>query len=180
MAELFQNKFRIPSARLLTWDYGSPGFYFVTICTRKHFHYFGSIVKSDDTAYLQKSSIGQFAEETWFETPSLRADMNIELGEFIVMPNHIHGIIMIGGNEYNRKLQDWTPNIFGPQRHNLSSLIKGYKAAVTSYAKKLGKEFGWQERFHDHIIRTQQSFYSISNYIINNPNKWEKDKFYKS
>jgi REP element-mobilizing transposase RayT len=178
MAELFQDKFRIPSARLQTWDYGSPGFYFITICTQKHFHYFGSIVKTKDDANLQASPIGQFAEDAWFKTPVLRPDMNIELGEFIVMPNHVHGIIMIGGNKYNRKMQNWAPNAFGPQKHNIASILKGYKASVTNYAKKLGKEFGWQPRYYDHIIRSQKSFEHISNYIINNPNNWQKDMFH--
>jgi putative transposase len=66
-------------------------------------------------------------------------------------------------------------NQFAPQSKNLSSIIRGYKSAVTTYARKNGIEFDWQPRFHDHIIRSMDDY---SNYIINNPVKWQADKFY--
>jgi len=69
-------------------------------------------------------------------------------------------------------------NQFAPQSKNLSSIIRGYKSAVTTYARKNGIEFDWQPRFHDHIIRSMDDYHRISNYIINNPNKWETDKFH--
>lgn len=99
--------------------------------------------------------------------------MNLELGEFVVMPNHIHGIIMIGSNEYNSQRRDAMhcvstnandteyKNQFAPQSKNLSSIIRGYKSAVTSYARKNGIEFDWQPRFHDHIIRSIDDYHRI-------------------
>jgi hypothetical protein len=69
-------------------------------------------------------------------------------------------------------------NQFAPQSKNLSSIIRGYKSAVTTYARKNRIEFDWQPRFHDHIIRSIDDYHRISNYIINNPAKWEDDKFY--
>lgn len=101
--------------------------------------------------------------------------MNLELGEFVVMPNHVHGIIIIGANEYNAPLDasDTNPtNQFAPQSKNLSSIIRGYKSAVTTYARKNNIAFDWQPRFHDHIIRSMDDYHRISNYIINNPAKW--------
>jgi putative transposase len=71
-------------------------------------------------------------------------------------------------------------NLFAPQSKNLSSIIRGYKSAVTIYARKNNIDFNWQPRFHDHIIRTMDDYYKISNYIINNPAKWIEDKFYTS
>jgi hypothetical protein len=71
-------------------------------------------------------------------------------------------------------------NQFAPQSKNLSSIIRGYKSAVTIYARKNNIDFNWQPRFHDHIIRTMDDYYKISNYIINNPAKWIEDKFYTS
>ena len=97
MSGLYQNKYRISSARLQSWDYASEGLYFVTICTQNREQYFGRVIGDK----LKLSSIGDVALDEWFKTPGLRPDMNLELGEFVVMPNHIHGIIIIGKNQYN-------------------------------------------------------------------------------
>ena len=192
----FKNKYRIASARLQNWDYGSPGLYFITICTKNRECYFGEILETDvvDTpcmAYLRANKIGQIAETEWLKTPELRPDMNIELGEFVVMPNHFHGIIIIGKNKYNNDCRDamhgistttiktTTKNKFGPQIKNLGSIIRGFKSSVTTFATKNNIVFGWQERFHDHIIRNHDEYLRISNYIINNPANWGKDKFFK-
>lgn len=200
MSILFNNKYRIPSARLQNWNYANEAIYFVTICTQNRKNYFGeivrvqspSIIETQCVASLQPTEIGQIAHSEWYKTIELRPDMNIELGEFVVMPNHIHGIIIIGSNEYNtqRDIQrrdakhrvstnDEYKNQFAPQSKNLSSIIRGYKSAVTTYARKNDIEFNWQTRFHDHIIRSVGDYHRISNYIINNPAKWQNDKFYK-
>ena len=196
---LFQNKYRIPSARLQNWNYANPGMYFVTICTQNRENYFGEIVESVETrslaesqlpavetrciASLQPTEIGKIVESEWIKTIELRPDMNIELGEFIVMPNHFHGIIIIGKNEFNGAGKDAmhrvsTENQFGSQSKNLASILRGYKSAVTTYARKNNIPFVWQPRFHDHIIRSDDAFNRISNYIVNNPANWKKDKFY--
>ncbi len=70
-------------------------------------------------------------------------------------------------------------NQFAPQSKNLASIIRGYKSAVTTYARKNGIIFDWQPRFHDHIIRSMDEYHRISNYILNNPTKWYNDKFYQ-
>lgn len=64
-------------------------------------------------------------------------------------------------------------------KNSISSIVGGYKAAVTKHANRLGYEFGWQTRFHDHIIRDEKAFDKISNYIINNPSNWKEDRFYQ-
>ncbi|MDI9320647.1 MAG: hypothetical protein QM530_09265 [Phycisphaerales bacterium] len=197
MAQLFNNKYRIPSARLQNWNYANEAMYFVTICTQNRGNYFGKIV---DTI-LQPTEIGKIAYSEWYNSIKMRPDMNLELGEFVVMPNHIHGIIIIGANEYNSTLDTQRSdrkdamhcvstnanandteykNQFAPQSKNLSSIIRGYKSAVTTYARKNGIEFDWQSRFHDHIIRSMDDYHRISNYIINNPTKWQEDKFYNA
>ena len=178
MSELFQNKYRIPSARLQTWNYADEGMYFITICTAERHYYFGRITEKK----MQLSQLGKIAETEWMKTRELRPDINLLLGEFVVMPNHIHGIIMIGANQYNDNgiCRDAMHRVsmFGPQRKNLASVIRGYKSAVTTYARKNNIPFGWQPRFHDHIIRTMADYYRISNYIINNPAKWQDDEFH--
>jgi REP element-mobilizing transposase RayT len=173
----FNNKYRIESARLKNWDYSQRGVYFLTLCTAGREPFFGKI--ENDTMLL--SDIGKIVEEEWIKNPEIRPDMNIELGEFVVMPNHFHGILFIGSNEFNSNINDDEDykNQFGPQSKNLSSIIRGFKSAVTVQARKINPEFGWQSRFHDHIIRNPKSYDVISQYIIDNPKKWGDDEFNK-
>ncbi len=227
MAELFKNKYRISSTRLQTWNYANAGMYFITICTANRVCHFGEIVNGTAHTQIQLTEIGETAHTEWLKCVELRPDMNLELAEFVVMPNHFHGIIMIGENKYNRgdgngdhhgdrngdrngnRNRDGdndgrdamhrvstgidTPNRvptvvtndnpaknkFGPQSKNLGSIIRGYKSAVTTHARKNNIAFDWQPRFHDHIIRSMDEYHRIANYILNNPRQWQKDKFYK-
>ena len=102
MSEKFQNKYRIPSARWQQWDYASEGLYFITICTKNHQHFFGEI--KDGKMIL--NDFGKIVQNEWIKSIEIRPDMHLELGEFIVMPNHFHAVIMIGENMYNTKLGD--------------------------------------------------------------------------
>ena len=128
-------------------------------------------------AALRGTEIAAVAYHEWFKTLELRPDMNIELGDFIIMPNHIHGIIMIGPNTYNTQpftVDDITvyKNQFVPQSKNLASIIRGYKSAVSMYARMHDIEFEWQSRFHDRVIRSLEEYVNVSYYILNNPDKW--------
>lgn len=189
----FKNKYRIPSARLQHWNYGAMGSYFITICTKNREHFFGEIIKDK----MQLTELGKITEIEWLKTLELRPDMKLELGEFVVMPNHFHAIIIIGENEYNSQQNDnshrrvstqsdsshcvstqsdstisETGNKFTSQSKNLASIVRGFKSAVTTYARKMGNiDFNWQTRFHDHIIRDAKSFDRIQNYISNNPSE---------
>jgi len=69
-------------------------------------------------------------------------------------------------------------NKFEPQSKNLPSIIRGFKSAVTKRSKKINSNISWQPRYYEHIIRSEKSFEKISEYIINNPLKWELDKYY--
>ncbi len=175
----FQNKYRIPSSRLQNWDYGQNAAYFVTICTRGRECFFGDI----SNGVMALSEIGKIVNAEWLKTFEIRPDMNLWMGEFVVMPNHFHAIIGIGVNQYNlhRRRRDAmhcvsTTNQFGPQSKNLASIIRGFKIGVTRNARPINPGFAWQPRFHDHIIRNQKSYQNISEYIINNPLKWDADK----
>ena len=95
----FKNKYRIPSNRAPFWDYGWNAMYFITICTQNRAHWFGEITKG--VMYL--SEIGQIAQNEWLKTFEIRPDMNLWMGEYVVMPNHFHAIIRIGENQFNRK-----------------------------------------------------------------------------
>ncbi|MGM0656806.1 MAG: transposase, partial [Thermodesulfobacteriota bacterium] len=171
--EKFKNKYRISSARLQNWDYGWNAAYFITICTHNRECYFGEIdnVKNRRDAMhcvstiMRLSEIGKIVESEWIKTPQIRPGMNLQLGAFVVMPNHFHAIIMIGGNQYNRErgverrgggCTGDTPspkNPFCPQSKNLPSILRGFKSSVTKQARPINPDFAWQPRFHDHIIR---------------------------
>jgi REP element-mobilizing transposase RayT len=172
MPDKFKDKYRISSSRLNGWDYGSSGAYFVTVNTRKHVHFFGYI--ENDKMIL--NDLGKGVENLWLKTKEFRPDMNLELDEFVVMPNHFHGIITIGKNEFNDQKKK---SLFGPQTKNLGSIMRGIKSSVTIFAKKSGiADFEWQPRYHDHIIRNEKEFQKIQSYIINNPSNWTKDKYF--
>ena len=132
------------------------------------------------------SEIGKIVATEWVKTPDIRPDMHIELGEFIVMPDHFHAIIFIGGKNAihgGDALQcvstEPYKNEFGPQSKNLASIIRGFKSAVTVQARQINPHFGWQARFHDHIIRNHNAYENISKYIRDKPkNRVHHSKMY--
>ena len=148
-------------------------------------NYFGEIV--DNQVILNK--LGNFANEEWLKTPGKRPDMNITLGEHIIMPNHIHGIIKIGNNIYNKIRNNnkrgrdamhcvSTLQKFGPQCKNLASIIRGYKASVTTFARKNNLIFEWQPRYIDRIIDDKLGLMNCEQYICNNPSKYNEEFLY--
>ena len=187
----FKNKFRIDSTRLKWWDYGSNAAYFVTICTQNMIHYFGEVVPNSNEVCLSK--IGAFVESCWYEIP--KHFPFVELGAFVVMPNHIHGIIIINKpsisvetrNIASSKTKE-TQNVaslqrvnkFGVQSQNLASIVRGYKIGVTKNARLINAKFSWQPRFYDHIIRSDVEYEKIYDYIKTNPANWESDRFCKN
>src|SRR5690625_3560737 len=114
----------------------------------------------------------------------------------MVMPNHVHGLIEIAKNDSHNTVETQNfasllqkpktsqpssyKNKFGPQSRNLSSIIRGFKIGVTKNASYIQPDFKWQSRFHDHIVRNENSFYRIKNYIINNTINWVSDVFNRS
>ena len=179
---LFKNKYRIESTRLPFYDYSSPGCYFITICVRDGHYDFGQIKNKR----MKLSKLGHAARKYWKKIP--KHFPFVKLDEFIVMPNHVHGIIIITKKPQNAQYvetQDFASlplrrnghhNKFGPQSRNLASIIRGYKIGVKKYANKKNKEFFWQAGFYDHIINTDEALNNIRQYIINNPTNWQKDR----
>jgi putative transposase len=165
--EKFNNKYRISSSRLKGHDYSSTGLYFITICTKNREPFFGTI--SPLSHQMQLSEIGETANECWQKIPMHFPF--VELGEWVLMPNHIHGIIIINLNV--RLGSQPKGNIFGPQSQNLASIIRGFKIGVTKYARLYSNIYDvWQPRYYDHIIRNEDEFNRITKYIINNPQNW--------
>lgn len=132
---------------------------------------------------MELSQVGLIADLMWYEIKNHA--QNVELGEFVVMPNHIHGIIILNKHIDSDNLPDMdSTKTIGQQRwqnqgkNTISSIVGSYKAAVTKHANRLGFENGWQAGFHEHIIRNADSFEFIKNYITNNPKNWNSDKFF--
>jgi len=173
----FRGKYRIPSARWVVWDYGANAAYFVTICTAERAHGFGTIANGN----MNLSLLGHAALDCWHEIPNHFPF--VELDEFVVMPNHVHGIVVINKpdsveTQYFASLQK-PKNTFGPQSQNLASVIRGYKIGVTRFARQHNIQFAWQARYHDHIIRSAVEQARIQRYILTNPQSWEKDINYR-
>ncbi|MCF8303726.1 MAG: transposase [Bacteroidales bacterium] len=180
--------------RLQGYDYSSKGLYFITICTKDREHYFGKI----DNQKFEYSAIGGIAYTYWHEIPEHFT--NLRLGEFIIMPNHIHGIIEIVSPPHGVDLQSSSELLAGT-RHgvspqlpkstkninefgktipgSISTIIGQYKSSVTRWCNDNDFNFAWQSRFHDHIIRNEPEYNRIEQYIANNVANWREDKFFK-
>ncbi len=177
--------------RLKDYDYSTPGYYFVTICVKNKDNIFGII----ENEKLLLNEFGKIAFDCWKEIPL--HFKNILIDEFIIMPNHIHGIIIINNkltsscvacnttttNEIS--LCNTNDNIYfskiSPKSDTLSVIIRSYKSAVTKKIHDLGLiNFQWQKLFYDHIIRNEKSLYKINNYIKYNYLKWKEDEYYNN
>lgn len=157
------------SNRFKHYDYSLPGYYFLTICTRGHKHWFGKI--GDGRTILNK--IGGIAEFYINEIPNHYDGVAID--QFIVMLNHIHMIVILN-NERTEHCSIPTDHRCGAL---LSQIVKSYKNVVTKDIRRKYPEvkFFWQRSFYDHVIRHDKSLLNIREYIVNNPAKWELDKY---
>ena len=176
--QLFKNKYRIKSTRLKHWDYSSNGAYYVTICAKDRQHYFGGITNGK----MVLSEIGEIVEKFWMEIPTHY--QNIILDEFVIMPNHMHGIIVIENMIHNVETPHWGVSTDRHKRnphHNpkwksnsLGSIICQFKSIATKRICEMGfYYFAWQSRFHEHIIRNEIELNQKRKYIINNPLQWK-------
>ena len=180
MSDKFRDKYRIPSSRLSTHNYSSNGYYFITICTQNRENYLGEVI--NDTMKLSK--IGTTAQNYWQEIP--KHFPFVKLDEFVIMPNHIHGIIIINNIVETQNfaslpksasLQQKMPqNQFGPQSKNLASIVRGYKIGVKKFVTINNLNFSWQPRFYDSIIKNEKSLNRIREYIHNNAKNWNYDE----
>ena len=180
---LFKDTYRIESTRHPDWDYSSAGCYFVTICacgsvqTRGIPSPFGEVVDCE----MRLSPIGEIVRTFWLQIPNHHS--HVTLDAFVVMPNHVHGIIVIGTpppveTRNFASLQPANTNQFGPlKRGSLQAIIHSYKAAVTRSCNCNSETaFKWQPRYYEHIIRTKASLNKIRAYIHSNPTNWAEDE----
>jgi len=176
------------SIRLKDYDYSQKGLYFVTICTQNKKCLFGKII--DNKMILNIA--GEMVNKIWLEIPKIFP--NTKLHEYIIMPNHFHTIIEIVGADsisaHNVKGAeiDSAPTVLVGVGGDVSlpKIIQTFKRYTTiEYIKMVNQNILppfekriWQRNYYEHIIRSEKSFEKISEYIINNPLKWELDKYY--
>lgn len=168
------------SIRLQGYDYSQAGLYFITICCYEKECLFGEVKNGE----MILNNAGKIADDCWLEIP--KHFPNAVSHEFIIMPNHVHGIIELTQNNIGTVgVENFQPRL---QRHefqkmiprSIASIIKGYKIGVTKWMRSNTPVHSvWQRNYYEHIIRNEQSYQLISRYIVNNPRKWDEDKFYK-
>jgi putative transposase len=182
------------SIRLKGFDYSEAGEYFITLVTHDRVSLFGEIIDGK----MRLSEFGKIVREEWFKTEQLRSNVETQEDEFVVMPNHIHGIISLK----NEKAVDadidktdeceskgtarraLTSESFGqPRPGSLATIVGAFKSAVTKRINTLRGTPGeavWLRNYYEHIICTEKEYENIANYIHDNPQNWGmKDEYYQ-
>lgn len=168
------------SVRLAGYDYAGPGSIFFTICTDNR-ALFGNVFNLS----MECNALGDIAQKEWLRTLEIRREITAHA--FIVMPNHVHGLVSINPEEASRQwmpapdlANDEVPLHVRRRPQSLSTMIAGYKAAVTCAARNGTLCFAgdiWQRNYHERVVRNQQEFEVIESYIKTNPAKWNEDRF---
>ncbi len=173
------------------WDYSSAGWYFVTICTHARNPFFGVVHEGN----MFRSDLGEIARRYWLDIPDHFP--HALLDEFVIMPDHVHGIIVINPTktypvetqhvfvetqhvfvEMQHAASLQVPHISLPKAGSISAIVRSYKSAVTHWAHENGKaEFSWQTRIYDRIIRDEASLANLRLYILENPHNITKNDF---
>lgn len=159
---LYKNKYRVESTRLKGYDYSSPGAYFITIVTKNRKCYFGDV----ENGKMILNEFGKIVNNYWKQIP--KHFSYVILDEYIVMPNHIHGILILDEFKTVKK------------RQPVGVIINQFKRIYTITIRLVEVNFGWHPRFHDHIIRSEKDLNRIRQYIIDNPKKWKSDNNFVS
>ena len=165
---------RRKSLRLAHVDYASSGAYFVTICVKEMKQALGKI----DSGQMNLNQLGHIAEQEWSTLPH-HYD-NVELDEFVIMPNHMHGILWIAGTNSAQEAvgAGLKP---APTQHGLSEIMRGYKTFSARKISKLRNSVSsqfWQRGFYEHIISDEVDLENHRGYVINNPLKWALDEYH--
>jgi REP element-mobilizing transposase RayT len=182
-----KNKYNRCSIRLKNYDYSSPGTYFITICTYNRQCLFGEIVNGE----MRLNEYGEIVRDEWYCSVHIRNEIELFENEFIVMPNHIHGIVRIVENRTTNNVgatgrsplqQQQFGQPHGPLKKSLSSFVAGFKSSVTKQINQIRQTPGipvWQRNYYEHIIRNDNELNKIREYIINNPKRWKEDNLNK-
>lgn len=170
------------SLRLKNYNYFQPGAHFITICTYNRVCTFGGIVNGE----MILNGYGNIAQQCWLEIPKHFPD--VEFDEFVIIPNHIHGIIfntdknvqtyndtLVGTKNFST-LHDSHQIKFRSPSQTIGSIVCGFKIGVTKWFRQNTNIYTvWQRNCYEHIIRNETELNKVCEYLINNPLKWELD-----
>jgi REP element-mobilizing transposase RayT len=152
--------------RLKDYNYSQDGYYFVTICTKDRREFFGGVAEGK----MSLNKHGEIVNQCWYELP--KHYLNCSLDSFVIMPNHVHGIIVINNeNIVGNGLKPFPT-------YGLSEIIRGFKTFSSRTINEMikgGSKFQWQKSFYDHVIRDEKSLHNLRHYITFNSLKWELD-----
>lgn len=165
-------KYHRHSLRIKNYNYSLPGAYFITICTYRKENIFGYIIDGK----IELNVLGKITVREWLKTFQIRK--NIQLDEYVIMPNHFHGIIILTDNG-GGVLQYAPTNEFRSPSQTIGSIIRSFKSAVTRQIKRLDYPFFysvWQRNYYEHIIRNERELNRIREYMQNNPLRWQYDR----
>ncbi len=167
------------SVRLRGYDYRQAGVYFVTVCTHRKIKAFGNISQGE----MVLNELGHVVIAEWQHVAEARE--NVQLDLYVVMPNHLHGVIVIDGTpdpdlcEVLQTIQQKQSATL--QAGSLGAVVGHFKAAVSRRAKRANigcQRKIWQRSYYEHIIRNEKSLNEIRRYIIENPGRWSEDTLY--
>ena len=169
------------SIRLPHFDYTSEGGYFITIVAHRRQHLFGKVVAGE----MHANHFGAVVHDEWFRTAELRPFVELFENEFIVMPNHIHGIIWLTGRGTARRaptMDEYPHEQFGnPVSGSIPTIVRAYKSAVSKNINEIQGTRSlpvWQRNYFEHIISTDREYENIVDYIESNPHNWLLDEEY--
>ena len=158
------NKHHRRSIRLPGYPYSKPGLYYVTFATHNLEHLFGRIEKGE----MRLNELGEYVRGEWLKTEGLRP--NVKMGEFVIMPNHIHAIIEL------EELPEACALEIDPGKNSIGATIRGFKGATM---KRINQIWGtrakavWHRNYYERVVRTEE-LERIQRYIKENPRKWKK------
>lgn len=171
------------SIRLFGYDYSQAGLYFVTICVQDRMCLFGDIRVGE----MVLNDVGMIVEKCWLDIPNHFP--SVKLHEYIVMPNHIHGVLEITDNVGAKNFSPENETLFRSPSKTIGSVVRGFKIGVTKWYNEycsrannhsplpVGKSI-WQRNYYEHIIRNEEDYCNIAGYIANNPYSWSSDNYY--
>ncbi len=160
------------SLRLQGYDYRQAGAYFVTICTYNRVPLFGDIYGDR----MALNDVGRIAQDTWEEIPKHFA--HVDTDEFIVMPNHVHGIVIITSSDVGARHASPLHHPHQSSKGTLGTIIGSYKSTVSKHINRSRGTPGapvWQRNYYGHVIRNENALHDIRRYIVHNPVKWDDD-----
>ena len=172
--------------RLQDYDYSQPGVYYVTICVQNRQCIFGEIIDGK----MQLNEIGQIVVECWNRIPQHFS--SVEIGEFVIMPNHMHGIISWGIEETEfphlcvgtrsprpkNSTREHKEDDSSPSLGKITAYFKYQSTKHINQSHNMARTRIWQRNYHDHVVRDDKDLQRLHQYIQNNPLKWELDQLH--